>query len=121
MLKKVKKIKNIKKVKREKVIKYFQKIHLILEVKNLLILVQLKAKLEILIDNKVGEALKDNEKTFIENVLIYHHNYDDKIKFLDFITMKSEKFEYSRYFYIVKKESEKVDFSIKKCINELYK
>ena len=35
--------------------------------------------------------------------------------------MKSEKFEYSRYFYIVKKESEKVDFSIKKCINELYK
>ena len=83
-------------------------------------LVRAKAR-KILTDNKDGEALKDKDKEFIEDVLKYHHNYDDKIKDLDFITTgKSEKYEFSRCFFIVKKDGEKVDFSIQKCIDELY-
>ena len=83
-------------------------------------LVRAKAR-KILTDNKDGDALKDKDKEFIEDVLKYHHNYDDKIKDLDFITTgKSEKYEHSRCFYIVKKDGEKVDFSIQKCIDEIF-
>ena len=57
----------------------------------------------------------------MENMLIFYHNYDDKIKDLDFITTgKPEKFNYSRCFFIVKKNGDKIDFSIQKCIDQMF-
>ena len=83
-------------------------------------LVRAKAR-KILTDNKDGDALKDKDKEFIEDVLKYHHNYDDKIKDLDFITTgKPEKFSYSRCFFVVKKNGDKIDFSIQKCIDQMF-
>ena len=76
---------------------------------------------KILNECKDGEALEGKNKEFIEDILKYHHNYDDKIKDLDFITTgKPEKFNYSRCFFIVKKNGDKIDFSIQKCIDQMF-
>ncbi|MCQ2817609.1 MAG: DUF3223 domain-containing protein [archaeon] len=75
---------------------------------------------EILADTKDGVALKQKQQLIIMDILKYHHNYEEKVKDMDFITCgKSPEFPQSRCFFIQKKNGDKVDFSIKKCIDEL--
>ena len=77
---------------------------------------------KILNNSKDGEKIEGNDKDFILDILKFHHNYDNKVKDLDYITSgKPEKFEFSRCFFIVKKDGEKTDFSIQKCIEALEK
>ena len=82
-----------------------------------------------LIKNQIKNILnqiKDNEKLigknkeFIEDILKYHHNYNEKIKDMDYITVgKHNNSNYNRCFFIVKKNGEKIDFSIQKCIENI--
>ena len=74
----------------------------------------------ILNEIKDNEKIIGKNKEFIEDILKYHHNYNEKIKDIDYITVcKHDNSNYNRCFYIIKKNGEKVDFSIKKCINNL--
>ena len=74
----------------------------------------------IITDTKDGEKLKEKEQKFILDLLKYHHNYDEKSKDLDYITVgKPENYEESRCFIIVNKNNEKKDFSVQKCIDNL--
>lgn len=64
--------------------------------------------------------LEGKDKDFILDCLKFHHNYDEKIKDMDYITTgKPDKFSFSRCFFIVKKGGEKVDFSIQKCVDAI--
>ena len=74
----------------------------------------------ILNEIKDNEKIIGKNKEFIEDILKYHHNYNEKIKIIDYITVcKHDNSNYNRCFYIIKKNGEKVDFSIKKSINNL--
>ena len=74
----------------------------------------------IITDTKDGEKLKEKEQKFILDLLKYHHNYEEKSKDLDYITVgKPENYEESRCFIIVNKNNEKKDFSVQKCIDNL--
>ena len=67
-----------------------------------------------------GAKLENEDKNFVIDLLKYHHNYEEKIKNMDYICVdKNEKFKYSRCFYIVDKNGNKTDFSSKKCIENL--
>ena len=69
----------------------------------------------IITDTKDGEKLKEKEQKFILDLLKYHHNYEEKSKDLDYITVgKPENYEESRCFIIVNKNNEKKDFSVQK-------
>ena len=64
--------------------------------------------------------LEGDDKEFILDLLKYHHNYDEKIKDMDYIIVAPNKeHKYSRCFYIVDKNKNKIDFSSKKCIENL--
>ena len=77
---------------------------------------------KIITDTKDGEKLKEKEQKFILDLLKYHHNYDEKSKDLNYITVgKPENYESSRCFIIVNKKEEKNDFSVQKCIDNLVK
>ena len=74
----------------------------------------------ILNEIKDNEKIIGKNKEFIEDILKYHHNYNEKIKDIDYITVgKYDNSNYNRCFFIIKKNGEKVDFSIKKCIDNL--
>ena len=65
-------------------------------------------------------GMQGKDKDFILDCLKFHHNYDEKIKDMDYITTgKPDKFSFSRCFFIVKKGGEKVDFSIQKCVDAI--
>ena len=82
-------------------------------------LIRTKAR-RIITDTKDGEKLKEKEQKFILDLLKYHHNYEEKSKDLDYITVgKPENYEESRCFIIVNKNNEKKDFSVQKCIDNL--
>ena len=75
---------------------------------------------KILNKYKDGEKLEDDDKDFVLDLLKYHHNYDEKIKDMDYITVdSSEKYKFTRCFYIVDKNGNKTDFSSKKCIENI--
>lgn len=81
-----------------------------------------KAEARKILNNcKDGEPLKDKDKDFMLDLLKYHHNYEEKSKDLDFITVgKPEEYKYSRCFIITNKNKTKTDFSFQKCIDNLY-
>lgn len=67
-----------------------------------------------------GEPLKDKDNEFMMDLLKYHHNYDAKAKNIDYITIgKSPEHKICRCFYIVRKNKEKIDFSYRKCIDNI--
>ena len=77
---------------------------------------------KIITDTKDGEKLKEKEQKFILDLLKYHHNYEEKCKDLDYITVgKPENYDSSRCFIIINKKNEKKDFSVQKCIDNLIK
>lgn len=77
---------------------------------------------KIITDTKDGEKLKEKEQKIILDLLKYHHNYEEKCKDLDYITVgKPENYDTSRCFIIVNKKKEKNDFSVQKCIDDLVK
>ena len=76
----------------------------------------------IINDTKDNEKLNDKDRKFILDLLKYHHNYEEKCKDLDYITVgKPENYDSSRCFIIVNKKNEKKDFSAQKCISNLIK
>jgi hypothetical protein len=76
----------------------------------------------IINDTKDDEKLKENDHKFVLDLLKYHHNYDNKSKDLDHITVgKPKNYDSSRCFIIVNKKNEKDDFSVYKCIENLVK
>jgi hypothetical protein len=75
---------------------------------------------KILNKYKDDEKLVGEDRKFILDLLKYHHNYDEKVKDMDYIIVsKNEKFKFSRCFYIVDIHHKKNDFSSKKCIENL--
>ena len=77
---------------------------------------------KIITDTKDGEKLKEKDQKFILDLLKYHHNCEEKSKNLDYITVgKPENYDSSRCFIIVNKKNEKHDFSVQKCIDNLFK
>jgi hypothetical protein len=69
---------------------------------------------------KDGEKLENEDKDFVMDLLKYHHNYEEKIKNMDYIIVdKNEKYKYTRCFFIVDKDGNKTDFSSKKCIENI--
>lgn len=73
---------------------------------------------KILSNHKDNDKIEGKDYDFVMDVLKYHHNYEDKVKDLDYITTgKPDKFSNSRCYFIVKKNGEKIDFSIQKCID----
>ena len=69
---------------------------------------------------KDNEKLEGEDKDFILDLLKYHHNYDEKVKDMDYIVAApNEIHKYSRCFYIVDKNNNKKDFSSKKCIENI--
>ena len=77
---------------------------------------------KIIIETKDGDKLKEKDQKFILDLLKYHHNYEEKCKDLDYITVgKPENYESSRCFIVVNKKNEKHDFSVQKCIDNLVK
>ena len=75
---------------------------------------------KILNETKDGEKIEGKNAEFIKDILKYHHNYDNKIKDFDYFTTgKPKDFNFSRCFFIVKKNGEKEDFSIQKCIETI--
>ena len=84
-------------------------------------LIKTKAR-KIINDTKDNEKLNEKDQKFILDLLKYHHNYEDKCKDLDYITVgKPENYDSSRCFLVVNKKNEKKDFSIQKCIDNLVK
>ena len=76
----------------------------------------------IINETKNDEKLNEKNKKFILDLLKYHHNYEEKCKDLDYITVgKQEKYDSSRCFIIVDKTNNKKDFSAQKCIDNLIK
>ena len=64
--------------------------------------------------------MEGEDKDFILDLLKYHHNYDEKAKDMDYIVVApNEQHKYSRCFYIVDKNGHKIDFSSKKCIENI--
>ena len=77
---------------------------------------------KIINDTKDNEKIKDKDQKFILDLLKYHHNYEEKTKDLDYITVgKPENYDSSRCFIIVDKKNNKKDFSAQKCIENLVK
>ena len=75
---------------------------------------------KIINDTKDYEKLKEKDQKFILDLLKYHHNYEDKCKDLDYVTVgKPENYDSSRCFVIVNKKNEKKDFSVQKCLDNL--
>lgn len=67
-----------------------------------------------------GQKLENDDNNFMLDLVKYHNNYDEKIKNMDYICAdQHQNFKYSRCFYIVDKSGNKVDFSIKKCIENI--
>lgn len=84
-------------------------------------LIKTKAR-KIINDTKDNEKLNEKDQKFILDLLKYHHNYEDKCKDLDYITVgKPENYDSSRCYLVVNKKNEKKDFSIQKCIDNLVK
>ena len=85
------------------------------------LLIKAKAR-KIINDTKDYEKLKEKDQKFILDLLKYHHNYKEKSKDLDYITVgKPENYDSSRCFIIVDKKNNKKDFSALKCIENLVK
>ena len=77
---------------------------------------------KIINDTKDNEKLGEKNQKFILDLLKYHHNYEEKCKDLDYITVgKPENYDTSRCFIIVNKKNEKKDVSVQKCIENLIK
>ena len=82
-------------------------------------LVKIETK-NILNKYKDGEKIENEDKDFIMDLLKYHHNYEEKIKNMDYICVdRNEKFKYSRCFFVIDKNGNKTDFSSKKCIENI--
>ena len=76
---------------------------------------------KILNETKDGEKIEGKNEEFLKNIFKYHHNYEDKNKDFDYFTTgKPKDFNFSRCFFVVKKNGQKEDFSIQKCIETLY-
>ena len=76
----------------------------------------------IINDTKNDEKLNEKNQKFVLDLLKYHHNYEEKSKDLDYITVgKPENYDSSRCFIIVDKKNNKKDFSAQKCIDNLIK
>ena len=75
---------------------------------------------KILNSHSDDEKLTGKEKDFVLDLLKFHHKYEEKVKDMDYIIVgKTEEYKYSRCFIIVKKNKDRVDFSAKKCIENL--
>ena len=75
---------------------------------------------KILNKYKDNVKLEGEDKDFILDLLKYHHNYDEKVKDMDYIVAApNEMHKYSRCFYIIDKNNNKKDFSSKKCIENI--
>ena len=69
---------------------------------------------------KDDEKLEGEDKEFIVDLLKYHHNYKEKAKDMDYITVgENQEHKHSRCFFIVDKNKNKKDFSSKKCIENI--
>ena len=86
---------------------------------NILLIKQLARK--ILNETKDGEKIEGKNEEFIKDILKFHHSYENKIKDFDYFTTgKPKEYNFSRCFFIVKKNGEKEDFSIQKCIETIF-
>ena len=75
---------------------------------------------KILSKYKDGEKVDNDDKNFLLDLLKYHHNYEEKIKNMDYIIVdRNEKYKFSRCFFIVDKDGNKADFSTKKCVESI--
>ena len=71
---------------------------------------------------KDNEELKGEDKEFILDLLKYHHNYEEKVKDMEYIIVApNEEHKFSRCFFIIDKYKNKKDFSSKKCIENIIK
>jgi hypothetical protein len=75
----------------------------------------------ILHSNKDGEKIQAGDHDFLYDLLKHHRNFAEKSKNLDhFTTDKPSDFQYSRCFFIVRKDGSRDDFSVYKCIERLH-
>ena len=74
----------------------------------------------ILHSNKDGEKIQAIDHDFLYDLLKFHRNFAEKSKNLDYFTTdKPNEFQYSRCFFIVRKDGSRDDFSVYKCIERL--
>merc|ERR1712151_109853 len=76
----------------------------------------------ILMSTKDWERVDEDDKGFLNDLLKYHHNYEEKSKNLDYFTAATHTaHSFSRCFYIVSNDDNKTksDVSMNKCIDRL--
>jgi hypothetical protein len=74
----------------------------------------------ILTSTKDGEKISHPDHEFLNDLLKYHRNFDNKTKDIDhFTTGRPSEHTYSRCFFIVKKDNATEDFSVHKCIERI--
>jgi len=73
----------------------------------------------VLSTTKDWEKIQSPDDLFILDLLKHHKNHESKTNNIDYITAGKSEHDYSRCFFVMKKDGSKEDFSIEKCINEL--
>jgi len=69
---------------------------------------------------KDGEKLAGNEEEFMKQIIKQHDRHADKMKnFADFEVGQHPDHEKTRCFFVVRKDGEREDFSVSKCIRNL--
>ena len=69
-----------------------------------------------------NEKVEGEDKTFILDLLKYHHKYDEIIRNFDYITVDiNERFKFLKSFYIVDKNNNRIKFSSKSCVQNISK
>lgn len=67
-----------------------------------------------------GEKLTGSDQDFMKELINYHHKSEAKLKDFDhFEVGEHPDYEKTRCFFVVRKNGEKEDFSIGKCIQNL--
>jgi len=74
---------------------------------------------KILATTKDWEKINSPDDLFVLDLLKHHKNYESKTSNMDFITAGKSEHDYSRCFFVMKKDGSKEDFSIGKCIDEV--
>jgi hypothetical protein len=69
---------------------------------------------------KDGEKISHPDHDFLVDLLKNHRNFDSKVKDIEFLTTgRPSEHNYSRCFFIVKKDNSQEDFSVHKCIERI--
>jgi hypothetical protein len=82
---------------------------------------KIKARARMILHSKKdGEKVVSPDHEFLLDILKFHRNFNEKSKNLDYFTTdKPSDFQYSRCFFIVRKDGSRDDFSVHKCIERL--